>query len=148
MRGREVPQVRWERIQGDLETLGCEEPGEECGERVPCADESCIGALGADGCCAVCGRTGAGVDETPDAAALGEESDEAMAEAASAPEVDRDDAEEEDDGEDVEERLLCADEACIGLVAEDGYCRMCGLRWKPEGYEDGESWVYRGDAGQ
>ena len=71
MRGREVAEVRWEKIQGDLETLGCEEPGEVCGERMPCADESCIGAVGEDGCCAVCGRTGEGMEETPGADSVG-----------------------------------------------------------------------------
>ncbi|MCS6912801.1 MAG: hypothetical protein NZ890_06140 [Myxococcota bacterium] len=36
------------------------------------------------------------------------------------------DVEQEETGFDPETRVLCADEACIGVVGEDGRCRLCG----------------------
>ncbi len=131
----------WERIRDDLR--GVDEEGEEAWDRIPCSDESCIGLVGDDGCCRVCGKehsetyvSSFGVSPCQDPSDPSMVCEEAEEE------------EEEDYGEDVgpEERVLCSDESCIGLVDEDGYCKACGLKWKPNGYEDGEPLVYREDA--
>jgi hypothetical protein len=79
-----------------------------------CADGSCVGVLGGDGRCGVCGRTEA-------EAAAGEE--------AAPPPVGAtgEDAHASEGGFDAKRRL-CEDGACVGVVAEDGACRVCGRR--------------------
>lgn len=131
----------WGRIRDDLQ--GMEEEHQEALDRIPCSDGSCIGLVGDDGCCRVCGKEhseiyvssfGVGPHQEPsDPSMVDEEAEE---------------EEEEDYEEDVgpDERVLCSDESCIGLVDEDGYCRACGLKWKPEGYQEGELLVYREDS--
>jgi hypothetical protein len=73
-----------------------------------CPDGACVGVVGADGVCSVCGRT------------------EAQAEAGeSAPELA---AEEGEGGGFDTKRRLCDDGACVGVVGDDGVCRVCGRR--------------------
>ena len=78
-----------------------------------CPDDACIGVLGADGICPECGRSKSGAAVTspyraaPEIAAVNDE-------AAAAPAFDED------------ERELCPDDACIGLIGDDGRCRECG----------------------
>jgi hypothetical protein len=123
----------WERVRGDLESLG-DEPEEE-GERIPCPDETCVGLIGEDGFCGVCGRAKASGEGFAEAAQ--EQADSAQVHAG--PEEE----DEEPDADDDPERVLCSDDACIGLVGEDDYCRVCGLRWKADGYAEGEDRVYK-----
>ncbi|MDW8282339.1 MAG: hypothetical protein RMK29_11530 [Myxococcales bacterium] len=88
-----------------------EETGFDPETRVLCADEACIGVVGEDGRCRLCGRPGAaaGVEGDPAwAAGMGEEQVEG------------------EEQVDFANRRLCADEACIGVVGEDGRCRLCG----------------------
>ena len=100
--------------------------------RVLCSDESCIGVIGADGRCKECGKPYEGelpttfsksTDEirptpppTPDAG--DPVSDEDVQQAAAQP-TDRD--------EEWAQRILCSDEACIGVIGPDGRCKECGL---------------------
>ena len=79
-------------------------------ERRLCPDGACIGVLGADGRCGVCGRAEDGSAAEPVPAA-------ADAEAAGADEG-------TPDGDD--DRQLCPDGACIGVIGDDGRCRECG----------------------
>jgi hypothetical protein len=72
-----------------------------------CPDGACVGVIGADGVCPVCGRT---------------EAQAAAGEAAPDPE-----AEAGDGGFDTQRRL-CDDGACVGVVGDDGVCRVCGRR--------------------
>ena len=83
-------------------------------ERELCADGSCTGLLGADGRCKVCGRAADGtvsvsVSDSASASASANES-ESVSEGAF--------------GDD--ERQLCPDGACTGLIGSDGKCKVCG----------------------
>ena len=80
-------------------------------ERQLCPDGACIGVIGADGKCNVCGRSADGA--------------EAATEVATAT-VTETEAESETEGD--VDRQLCPDGACIGLIGPDGRCKVCGLR--------------------
>ena len=130
---------QWVSIQEDLRRLEREEPeqGEELEERIPCPDESCVGCLGEDGRCRVCGTGSEGVPGPGlEPLAMGQEHNEEAA--------DLDSQEPQEPG--WEERVPCADESCVGSVDGEGYCRICGLRWKDGGYAEGEPLVYREEA--
>jgi hypothetical protein len=86
--------------------------------RTLCSDESCIGTIGEDGCCRECGKPYDGDLKTTPVAA----------DAMDAPEADVFDDEEPvrpADG-DWEDRILCNDESCIGVIGPDGRCKECG----------------------
>jgi len=76
-----------------------------------CPDGACVGVIGPDGVCRVCGRTEA-------QAAAGEAS--ANADGPMAAEAASDDFDSS--------RRLCDDGACVGVVGDDGVCRVCGRR--------------------
>lgn len=42
---------------------------------------------------------------------------------------------ERDDELDLSARILCSDEACIGVVNEEGICKVCGKPYNPESKE-------------
>jgi hypothetical protein len=122
-------------------------------QRRLCPDGGCLGVLGRDGLCAVCGR---GDDSGPDRARLDHDAaNEALADGddADPDDADRDDADPDDtdaddddpddedapadslaDGDpaddnaaaDWQQRQLCIDGACIGIV-EQGRCNTCGM---------------------
>jgi hypothetical protein len=82
-----------------------------------CPDGACVGLIGPDGRCTVCGRT-------PEAAAAGEEAPEPAAAAASG-------AAGEPAGESGgfdPNRRLCDDGSCVGLIGADGTCNVCGQK--------------------
>jgi hypothetical protein len=85
-----------------------------------CADGSCVGVIGDDGKCRVCGRT-------EEQAAAGEEAlgtdlgGEGTIEAAPSNEGGA------AAGFDAKRRL-CDDGTCVGVVGDDGKCRVCGRR--------------------
>lgn len=95
-------------------------------ERTLCSDEACIGVIGPDGCCKECGKPYEG-DFKPILTSEGGlllDEDEEEPEKAASPEPD-----EEDHGKfdiDWENRILCSDESCIGVVGPDGKCKECG----------------------
>jgi hypothetical protein len=90
-------------------------------DRHLCPDGACIGVLDADGRCKVCGRSGtvgaayreavydAADDEADTAEVIDDKASPAQAE----------------DGDD-DDRRLCPDGACIGLLGDDGRCKVCG----------------------
>lgn len=89
-------------------------------QRQLCPDGSCVGVIGADGTCKVCGRAAPNwgderkrglVDEPPDAAV-----DEGPVVIASSPEPPAE----------WTERKLCPDGACVGLIGDNGKCKVCG----------------------
>jgi hypothetical protein len=89
-------------------------------QRRLCSDGTCIGVLGNDGKCSVCGTYALDTASSspPDAlagAALAEPSDELEKSASS-------DASSSFDPN----RRLCSDDSCIGVIGEDGRCRECG----------------------
>ena len=93
-------------------------------DRLPCADETCVGIIGPDGRCGVCGRLYEGDEQIPrtntDLASEGgslsrgfEEQAAPAAEASEAP-------------FDPDDRVCCDDDACIGIIGKDGKCGTCG----------------------
>jgi hypothetical protein len=82
-----------------------------------CPDGACLGVLGSDGRCRVCGRSGEGVKAAPRDAAR---PPAAAAVLPSASAGDEGGAFADD------ERRLCPDGACVGLVGPDGRCKVCG----------------------
>jgi len=84
-----------------------------------CSDENCIGVIGADGRCKECGKpgdpSGVSTEPHPEIRPVVEPAVQPSAgETAGAA-----------DG-DWEQRRLCSDENCIGVIGADGRCRECG----------------------
>ena len=99
-------------------------------QRILCSDGNCIGIIGADGRCKVCGKPyeGALPDfETPTDGVDGEETvadhETDQTSESTAWEAASDDPPSDDDWEN---RTLCVDESCIGVVGPDGRCKECG----------------------
>jgi hypothetical protein len=103
-------------------------------QRTLCSDESCIGVIGPDGRCKECGLPYAGpFDPTK------KESTASNLEAA---DPDEDASEELEDSEEYdaeprtdlewEQRTLCSDESCIGVIGPDGRCKECGKPYEGE----------------
>lgn len=103
--------------------------GEEISEsddwenRILCPDESCIGVIGADGRCKECGNSyeGSQPAESSDTQTRSELEDD----------IDTDQPTRSDfDDSDWENRTLCSDESCIGVIGPDGRCKECGKFYK------------------
>jgi hypothetical protein len=94
-----------------------------------CPDGACIGVVGDDGRCRVCGRSAGGMDAAPAGfVPAGDGID------------DGDLQDDEDEGDPVGEpkaaagagfdpnRRLCPDGSCVGLIGADGVCNVCGQK--------------------
>jgi hypothetical protein len=68
-----------------------------------CPDGGCVGLIGPDGHCKVCGRPRDLVDAAPYRSEPAEVTDL-----------------------DLDSRELCSDGACTGVIGDDGRCRTCG----------------------
>jgi hypothetical protein len=100
-----------------------------------CPDGACIGVIGSDGRCHVCGRAASG---GPAAAALAVSTDENEVD----DEVDGEDDGEDETGDESEslvaaaasaggfdpKRRLCPDGDCLGVIGADGVCNVCGKK--------------------
>lgn len=90
---------------------------EDWEKRVLCSDESCIGTIGSDGKCKECGK----VYESKLTERHGTSS------VKRAPiEVKKQVPTDIDSDDDWDKRVLCIDEACIGVIGSDGRCKECG----------------------
>jgi len=98
-------------------------------QRTLCSDESCIGVIGPDGRCKECGKPYSGsFDATPEASDASDveavfdpdEADEQLEE------VEEYDTAETQGDLDWDQRTLCSDESCIGVIGPDGRCKECG----------------------
>lgn len=96
-----------------------------------CPDGACIGVIGADGRCKVCGKEAdpleaASSDAAPVAGSGSPAEPGAGEEAAS--------FDDPDDGEppDLASRRLCSDGACIGVIGPDDRCKVCGKPYTGE----------------
>lgn len=92
-------------------------------KRILCSDESCIGTIGPAGKCKECGKPYEGVlpeghDQETDKQLVAEES-----KAVSVENTGSDD--------DWDNRVLCGDGACIGVIGPDGRCKECGKPGSP-----------------
>ena len=87
-----------------------------------CPDDNCVGVIGPDGKCKVCGT------ESPDGPPPASGTGTATADqAAAAPEMKpaakpRPTGKGEASGFDPEDRILCSDDCCTGLIGPDGKC--------------------------
>ncbi len=91
---------------------------EDWEKRTLCSDESCIGTVGSDGKCKECGKVykgelpaGHGVSNIQKAVV--EEKEPVL-------------SGNTDSDDDWDKRVLCSDEACIGVIGSDGKCKECG----------------------
>jgi len=110
---------------------------DEWDQRVLCPNGACNGVIGPDGTCKVCGHVMPnwgdermrGLSDAPDEDELDEDEDDEDLE---------DDEDDGDEGEaaadagdappEWEERKLCDDGACVGVIADNGHCTVCGKR--------------------
>ena len=97
--------------------------------RILCSDESCIGVIGPDGRCKECGLAYEGT--LPDV--LTREAEASEASASGEPDDIQSDEEHDDEEDNAgiddpewEQRQLCSDEGCIGVIGPDGRCKECG----------------------
>jgi hypothetical protein len=135
----EIPQENENEDQADADI--------EWNNRILCSDCNCIGVIGADGRCKECGKKYEG--PLPETSAVEQEDqvldeDEELPAAADESKVEQEDqAVDEDkvmpaaadeintveespaDG-DWENRVLCRDGNCIGVIGPDGRCKECG----------------------
>ena len=88
--------------------------------RVLCSDESCIGVIGSDGRCKECGKPYE-KEQIGDEAHAAEPDENQDAE-----ETGVDVPPESEGDDDWENRTLCSDESCIGVIGPDGRCKECG----------------------
>ena len=123
----------------------------EWDRRQLCPDGACIGVIGPDGLCKVCGRAAQGWGDERKRGLVADASDDDDGLDEDEDYDDADDDEELDDDEDQDddaydddhpispgspallgalaewnERRLCVDGACIGLLGDDGLCKVCG----------------------
>jgi hypothetical protein len=116
--------------------------------RVLCSDGNCIGVIGADGRCKECGkpyegRLPKGFDsQNVTAAPEGQDqttSEAAVDDAEQAPTGEPDRAQqttgETAGGDDWDNRVLCSDGNCIGVIGADGRCKECGKPYTPDSIE-------------
>ena len=87
-----------------------------------CPDGACIGVIGPDGRCKVCGKRGEAPAPRPAPVA-------GTAPAAPAA-VAADDS--DDESPDLRDRRLCSDGACIGVIGPDDHCKVCGKPYTGE----------------
>ena len=103
-------------------------------QRTLCSDESCIGVIGPDGRCKECGLPYAGdVDTTKEESVVSdfEKADPEGEINEGVEENGEHDSETQTDLE-WEQRTLCIDESCIGVIGPDGLCKECGKPYRGE----------------
>lgn len=98
--------------------------------RILCADESCIGVVGPDGCCKECGKPYEGFTPPPEASPAVDTDSSQEQEGAATDETEPSDASEMQFDDSWEKRTLCSDESCIGVIGTDGRCKECGKPYK------------------
>ena len=87
--------------------------------RTLCPDGGCVGVIGKDGTCKVCGRVAPGWGSERERGLRTEEEVEPELEAAKV-------LAEPEGPADFDDRKLCPDGACVGLINADGRCSVCG----------------------
>ena len=101
-----------------------------------CPDGACVGLIGPDGQCKECGKVGPSVRSDPRLRGMKNEAS-APPEPKGAPPEQSTEPEPEgqfelsspsSDSSNFEDRKLCSDGACIGLIGPDGVCAECGIQ--------------------
>jgi hypothetical protein len=86
-----------------------------------CSDDSCIGVIGADGRCRICGRLDPKAhEETAPTTGMDPDVDDPQE-----PPLENQDPDLQEPA--WEDRRLCKDESCIGTIGANGRCNICGL---------------------
>ncbi len=93
--------------------------------RILCSDGNCIGVIGPDGRCKECGKEYEGTlaedhfsaKEEPSPAENADEKEDPSLEGM---------PHEVADNDDWQDRVLCSDGNCIGVIGPDGHCKECG----------------------
>ncbi len=105
--------------------------------RVLCSDESCIGVIGPDGRCKECGLPFEGELPTTFHESPSDQTSSGQAQAVEPldPQSNpggtaKDESPVFSSGDDWDQRTLCSDESCIGVIGPDGRCKECGLPYK------------------
>jgi hypothetical protein len=104
-----------------------EETGFTLEGRVLCGDDACVGTIGRDRRCKVCGRPYDGaepVDEGASPAASKADGGEPSIAETDPPAHDRPDGATAT----ADERTCCPDDACIGIIGPNGACGICGKK--------------------
>lgn len=117
---------------------------QEWDQRILCSDGNCIGVIGADGRCKECGAPYTGDLPLPTFDSDNADDDDVVPStevpAAEAETHQADDAtfasEPSTAEDDWEDRILCIDESCIGVVGPDGRCSECGKPYPGSGGDD------------
>jgi hypothetical protein len=91
---------------------------EDWEKRILCSDEACIGTIGHDGRCKECGKT----YEGKLSAEHGVRNIQKVVAEEKKPVLSGD----TDSDNDWENRVLCSDESCIGVIGPNGKCKECG----------------------
>ncbi len=101
-----------------------------------CGDPACIGVIGTDGHCRECGRIGEGEEPRVHRAETDDPVAELAAAAAGPSSAERAVADPEEEAEDdrlgppgaesLDDRRLCTDPGCIGVLNAEGRCSECG----------------------
>jgi hypothetical protein len=113
----EVPEENQEQITHN---------GSDWDNRVLCSDGNCIGVIGSDGRCKECGKKYEG--DLPTLSSL-EDDDQPVAEeedASSPVTTELPEATDAPVDDEWENRVLCSDGNCIGIIGLDGKCKECG----------------------
>ena len=99
-----------------------------------CSDGNCIGIIGPDGCCKVCGKPYDG--KLPDAGIFSSvisQSDDVSREISPISNTREFSKTAPDENAELEweNRRLCSDGNCIGVIGPDGCCKVCGKPYTP-----------------
>lgn len=101
-------------------------------DRILCSDGACIGVVGEDGNCKICGRAYEGdIPRSTNSA-------DPILPTAESPGASIDEKPPETDlltGENSAERVCCSDDMCVGIIGNDGMCGTCGKPYSPLGGE-------------
>ena len=112
----------------------CDNGEFDLAERVLCSDDTCIGLVGPDGKCKVCGTPYTGEEPVPSPTSGVVSTEDSISEetqdredVSSVTDTDDTDVEDIDTEEtDTDDRICCPDDTCIGIIGEDGRCGTCG----------------------
>ena len=116
----EVPEENQEQITHN---------GSDWDNRVLCSDGNCIGVIGPDGCCKECGKKYEGDLPSPSPSEDEDQEDQSVAqedEPMSSAETETHELADDAVDDEWENRVLCSDGACIGVIGPDGKCKECG----------------------
>jgi hypothetical protein len=95
-------------------------------DRILCSDGACIGLVGPDGRCKVCGKEYLGDEPLPPVEPRDQPA-ETSEPLRSPDQGDRGaDGHDSTDATDPDERVCCPDDMCVGIIGPDGRCGTCG----------------------